>query len=62
MILSSQVGYQKLTLRSHNKKKKTKKGTKHLRIEKYDLREVITQVKRQVYNFRINEIINKREY
>ena len=49
----------KLTIRNHISNERKIKINKHQRNEKYDINEVITEVKHQIRNFRITKIINK---
>ena len=49
-----------LLLRNHTSREKPKKGTKHQRIERHDIRGVITNRNHQIYYIRIIEIVNER--
>ena len=40
MLPYSQIGYQKLTLRSHSSKEESKKGTKHKKLRDMILKEL----------------------
>ena len=61
MLPSSQIGYQKSTLRNHTSREKLKKGTRHQRTERHCIKGVVAKVKPQVCYVRITEITNKRE-
>ena len=43
------------------KREKPKKGTKHQRAERYDIKGIVTKVKHQVCYVKIIEIVNERE-
>ena len=48
----------KLSLRNHTSREKPKKGTKHQRTERHDIRGVITNGNHQICYIRIIEIVN----
>ena len=51
----------KLSLRNHTSREKPKKGTKHQRTERHDIRGVITNGDHQICYIRIIEIVNERK-
>ena len=61
MLSNSQIGYQKLTLRNHTPREMPKKGTKHQRTERYDIKGEVTKSKLQICYIKIIEIFNERE-
>ena len=61
MLSDSQIEYLKLILRNHTSKEEPKKGTKHKKTEKYDIKGVVSKAKLQICNFRIIENANERE-
>ena len=64
MLSNSQISMKKRYFKREKpyfKREKTKKGTKHQRTEKHDIKGVDTKVKYQVCKIRIIEITNERE-
>ena len=62
MLSYEQIGYKKINIKKpYFKREKPKKGTKHQRAERHDIKGIVTKVKHQVCYVKIIEIVNERE-
>ena len=50
-----------IPLKKYHNKEKLKKGRKHQRHERYDMKGIITKIKYQVYYVKIIDIFNSRD-